>query len=122
MGLVNLKIVVRIELSFCFSDMIKYMEARDPNKHQSSASANIGTGNLFNLRHKQLKHGSSGETTFNLYAVSCHHGNMHGGHYTGSSHFTSIDFNFHVSLLIQLTVKILLTIAGICTMITRWFL
>lgn len=50
------------------------------NGHPAEPSIKCNTSKLL---YKKFQNGSLNETTYNLYGVCCHHGNMLGGHYTG---------------------------------------
>lgn len=64
--------------------MLKYVAQRkmDPCTEVNSIK-NPCNNSLSKLTYKKTSSNTVEETTYNLYAVCCHHGNMQGGHYTG---------------------------------------
>lgn len=69
-------------------DMLKYVAQRKLSSADSDDSLKShlcnGSMNYSKFSHHRKLKNSIEETTFNLYAVCCHHGTMQGGHYTGN--------------------------------------
>lgn len=91
-------IVWPLTLFSYLADMLKHMARRESvssltsavngttttttttNGHPAEPSIKCNTSKLL---YKKFQNESLNETTYNLYGVCCHHGNMLGGHYTG---------------------------------------